>query len=337
MAKNTKTILVTGGCGFIGSHFIRHILKNHKDADVINVDLLTYAGNPENIKDVAKDPRYRFYKADIGDYKAMLGILKDNKVNKVVNFAAESDNNKAIHSPTDFPRTNVLGTSVLLEASKNYGKIERFHHISTCEVFGQLDLKSKDSFSENSPLNPRTPYNASKGGADLMVKSYYHTFGLPITISYCANNYGSHQFPEKVIPVFTIKALKNEPLPVFKSSKNKREWIHVSDHCRSVDLILNKGKTGETYNIGTGLEKSVDEIASAVLRALKKPASLKKTVPDRPGHDTRYLLNSTKIREELGWKPAVSWENGLQETVEWYKNNPKWWQPLLVKSNSYKQ
>ncbi len=334
-----KTYLITGGAGFIGSHFIRYLLKNYKDAKVVNVDLLTYCGNPENVKDVAKDPRYKFYKADIGDYGAMLHVLKANAINVVVNFAAESDNNKATRFPTDFPRTNVLGTSVLLEAvrqrSLQAAQPIRFHHISTCEVFGQLPLNSKSSFSENSPLMPRTPYNASKGGTDLMVKSYHHTFGLPITISYCANNYGSHQFPEKVIPVFTIKALKNEPLPVFKSSGNKREWIHVLDHCRGIDAVLSKGKAGETYNIGTGLEKSVNDIADDILTALKKPMTLKKIVPDRPGHDSRYLLNPAKIRRELKWRAEIDWDKGLKETVEWYKNNEKWWKPLLAKSNSW--
>lgn len=330
-----KTILVTGGAGFIGSHFIRYLLNGYKDIRVVNVDLLTYCGNPENNRDIADDPRYKFYKADIGDYGTMLNILDKHQIDCLVNFAAESDNNKATHSPIDFPRTNVLGTSVLLEAARQYGKLKRFHHISTCEAFGQLPLKSKLKFLETSPYRPRTPYSASKAAGDLIVKSYFHTFDLPITISHCCNNYGTHQFPEKVIPVFAIKAMKNKSLPVFRSSGNQREWIHVLDHCRAVDLILKKGRVGETYNIGTGLEKTVDEIADNILAILKKPKTLKKIVPDRPSHDLRYLLDHKKITK-LGWRPKIKWEDGFTETINWYKNNPKWWKPLLAKSNSWK-
>lgn len=331
---NYKNILITGGCGFIGSHFVRYIINKYPKVKVVNVDLLTYCSNPENVKDVARDSRYKFYKADIGDYETMSGVLKNHHIDCVINFAAESDNNKAIHSPTEFVRTNTLGTAVLLEASKNYG-LKRFHHISTCEVFGQLPLKSKSKFLETSPYKPRTPYNASKASGDLIAKSYYHTFGLPLTISYCANNYGTHQFPEKVIPVFTIKALKDQLLPVFKSAGNKREWIHVSDHCRAIDLILEKGKNGEAYNIGTGLEKTITNIADDVLAVLGKPKMMKKIIPDRPGHDSRYLLDSSKLKK-LGWAPKVKWQAGLMETVNWYKNNGQWWKPLLAKSNSWK-
>lgn len=331
-----KNILVTGGCGFIGSHFVRYVLNKYPNINVVNIDLLTYCGNPENVKDLSKNPRYKFYKTDIGDYGTMLNIVKKHHINCVINFAAESDNNKAIHSPTDFAKTNALGTAMLLEAVRQSKQRIRVHHISTCEVFGQLPLKSKSKFLETSPYRPRTPYNASKASGDLIAKSYHHTFGLPITISYCANNYGSHQFPEKVIPVFTLKALKNEPLPVFKSSSNKREWIHVLDQCSAIDFILQKGTIGETYNIGTELEKTITNIADDILKILKKPKTLKQIIPDRPGHDSRYLLDSSKIRK-LGWKPKIKWQDGLEETVAWYKNNPSWWQPLLARSNSWKQ
>lgn len=334
-----KNYLITGGCGFIGSHFIRFLLNKHKDIEVVNVDLLTYCGNLENVRDISSNPRYNFYKADIGDYGAMLNILKKHRVECIVNFAAESDNNKAIRSPIDFARTNALGTAILLEAvrqcSLQAARPIRFHHISTCEVFGQLPLKSKSKFSETSPYQPRTPYNTSKASGDLIAKSYYHTFNLPLTLSYCCNNYGTHQFPEKVIPVFALRAMRNEPLPVFKSSGNKREWIHVLDHCRAIDLILEKGKIGEAYNIGTGLEKTITNIADDILIVLKKPKTLKKVVPDRLGHDSRYLLNSKKIKK-LGWKQETKWENGLKETVNWYKNNSGWWEPLLIKSHSWK-
>ena len=334
-----KNILITGGAGFIGSHFIRYMLGKHSDINIVNVDLLTYCGNPENVKDVSSNPRYNFYKADIGDYDAMLNILKKHGIDCVVNFAAESDNNKAVQSPVDFAKTNALGTSILLEAVRQ-GSLQaarpiRFGHISTCEVFGQLPLKSKSKFLETSPYKPRTPYNASKASGDLIAKSYFHTFGLPITISYCCNNYGTHQFPEKVIPVFAIRAMRNEPLPVFKSSGNKREWIHVLDHCSAIDTILQKGKIGEAYNIGTGLEKTITDIADDVLAVLKKPKTLKKIVPDRPGHDSRYLLDSKKMRK-LGWKPEIKWTDGLTETVNWYKNNSRWWEPLLAKSHSWR-
>lgn len=329
-----NSILVTGGAGFIGSHFLRHILKEDQYDRIVNVDLLTYCGNPVNNADVKKDPRYRFYRADIGDYRAMQRIIKKEKISTIVNFAAESDNNKAVDSPIDFVRTNTLGTAILLEAARK-NRVKRFHHISTCEVFGELSLKSKEKFFERSPFRPRTPYNASKASADHIVRSYWHTFNFPVTISHCANNYGTHQFPEKVIPVFIIKALNDQPLPLFKSSNNKREWIHVLDHCRGISLVLEKGKLGKAYNVGTGLEKSVREIADDVLGALDKPTTLKKIVPDRPGHDTRYLLDSSKIKK-LGWKPKIDWEKGFKETVEWYKNNPQWWRPLLAKSHSWK-
>ncbi len=329
------SIMVTGGAGFIGSHFCRYLREKYPLITIINVDLLTYCGNRINVADLEQSPRYHFYTADIGDLKAIRTLLKKHKVDCIVNFAAESDNNKATSAPLDFANTNALGTTTLLEAARQHG-VKRFHHISTCEVFGQLALIDKGSFTENSPYKPRTPYNASKAAGDMMVMSYFHTFGLPITMSYCANNYGTHQFPEKVIPVFAIKALKDQPLPVFKSSKNKREWIHVSDHCSAIDCILTKGVIGERYNIGTGEEKSVQNIADAILKILKKPKSLIETVPDRLSHDTRYLLDSTKIKK-FGWEPKVVWEQGLEHTILWYRDNETWWKPLLKKSHSWKR
>src|SRR3989344_1731324 len=329
-----SNILVTGGAGFIGSHFIRFLLSTYPHITVVNVDLLTYCGNLENVKDVSNDPRYHFRKADIGDLEAMEKILTELCIDCIVNFAAESDNNKAVLSPLDFVKTNVLGTATLLSAARKTS-VKRFHHISTCEVFGELPLTSPERFVEESPYRPRTPYNASKASSDLFVKSYYHTFGLPVTISYSANNYGTHQFPEKVIPVFTLKALKNEPLPLFASTGHKREWIHVLDHSKAIDLILQKGVIGEGYNIGTGFEKTISEVATDILGILHKPKSMTTIVPDRLGDDSRYLLDSSKVRA-LGWKPEIVWEKGLAETVEWYAKNAQWWEPLLARSHSWK-
>ena len=330
-----KNILVTGGCGFIGSHFVKYLLKKYKVIKVVNVDVLSYCSNPENVREVARDRRYKFYKADIADYWMMSQIMKKHKIDAVVNFAAESNNNKAIISPINFTKTNVLGTAVLLEAARK-NNVKRFHHISTCEVYGQLPLNSRSMFHEKSPLQPRTPYNASKAAAEHIVYSYYHTFGLPVTLSNCGNNYGTNQFPENIIPVFTIKALLDHSLPLFASKHNKREWIHVLDHCRAIDTILTRGKVGESYNVGTGLEKSVVQVADSILRILGKPNSLKKIVADRPGHDTRYLLNSSKIKKELGWQPKIDWTEGIRTTVEWYRDNPKWWRPLLKKSHAWR-
>jgi dTDP-glucose 4,6-dehydratase len=331
-----KHVLVTGGCGFIGSHFIRHLLETKPGVRVINVDVLSYAGNVENCRDYEHNPNYVFYKADIGDYETMKSILTKEHVDTIINFAAESDNNKAIDSPLDFAKTNALGVATLLHAAHTCG-VARFHHISTCEVFGQLDLTSNSAFREDDAYNPRTPYNASKAAGDHFVMSYYHTFGLPVTISYCANNYGTHQFPEKLIPVFIAKIMRGENMPIFASSGNKREWIHVLDHCKGIMAILEKGVIGERYNIGTGVEKSIMEIADAIILSMGKGENLKEIVPDRPGHDSRYLLDATKITQELGWKPEIAFEEGLRDVVTWYTKNEAWWLPLLEKSHSWKK
>lgn len=323
-------LLVTGGAGFIGSNFIRYILKEYPDYHVVNLDALTYAGNLENLKDIENNPRYKFAKGDIGDLENNKKLLKEEKIDVIVNFAAESHNGRAMVEPDIFVKTNVLGTQMLLEAAKESG-IQRFHHISTCEVFGDLALDENKRFKENDPYLPKTPYNASKAGANHEVMAYFHTFKLPITISHCSNNYGRYQFPEKVIPRFIANALDNKELPLFKSSLNKREWLHAEDHCRAIDLIIHKGKIGEAYNIGSGVEKSIEDIAEAVLKRLNKPESLKTYIEDRPGHDRRYLLDTTKIQEELGWKPEIDFEKGMDEVVKWYKNNESWWRPLLGK------
>ncbi len=317
-----QTLLVTGGAGFIGSNFIRYWLKHHPDDRVINVDALTYAGNLENLRDVENDSRYQFIHADIGDATAMRAATEG--VDWIVNFAAESHNDRAIEDPGIFVKTNVLGTQILLAAAREAG-VKRFHHISTCEVFGELELDETRMFREDDASQPKTPYNASKAAANHVVMAYYHTFKLPVTISHCANNYGPYQFPEKVIPLFTTNALRDLPLPLFKSSQNRREWIHVLDHARAIDLILHHGRIGEAYNVGTRVEKSVEEIADAVLATLSKPASLKTSVPDRLQHDKRYLLDPTKIQTELGWKPEIDFDQGIRETILWYKDHQGWW------------
>lgn len=322
-------LLVTGGAGFIGSHFIRYWLENYPEDTMINFDLLTYAGNLENLTDVAKrfSDRYIFVQGDITDIAAVESVFAEHKPNVVVNFAAESHNSWAIIDPGRFFRTNILGTQTLLEVARRKG-ITRFQHVSTCEVYGDLPLDSGEMFTEQSPCRPRTPYNASKAGADHAVQTYHLTFNLPTVISRCSNNYGPFQFPEKVIPLFTTRALEGQSLPLYEHSQNKREWVHVLDHCRAIELMINQGKAGEVYNVGTGTEKTVEEIADSVLAALNLPQDMKKYVPDRPSHDRRYLLDSSKIRAELGWKPLVDFADGLPETVRWYVENKEWWLAL---------
>jgi len=318
-------ILVTGAAGFIGSNFVRYWLERHPDDHVVAYDLLTYAGNRESLADV--EDRIVFVEGDIADPDLAERTLRDEEIETVVNFAAESHNSLAVVDPGRFFRTNVIGTQTFLEAARRTD-VTRFHHVSTCEVYGDLPLDSDDVFTEETPYRPRTPYNASKAGADLAVRAYHETFGLPITITNCSNNYGAYQFPEKVIPLFTTHALDDEPLPLYASVGHKREWLHVLDHCSAIDLVLRDGTPGETYNVGSGFEATIEEIADLVLGLTGKPASLKTIVPDRPGHDRRYLLDATKIRRELGWAPQHSWHEGLAETVGWYAANRDWWEPL---------
>ncbi len=318
-------VLVTGAAGFIGSNFVRYWLESHPADHVVAYDLLTYAGNRENLDDVVD--RIVFVHGDIGDAELAERTLRDQQIEVIVNFAAESHNSLAVVDPGRFFRTNVLGTQTLLESARRVG-LKRFHHVSTCEVYGDLPLDSDDVFTEETPYRPRTPYNASKAAADHAVRAYYETYGLPVTITNCSNNYGPYQFPEKVIPLFATNALDDTPLPLYESSQNRREWLHVDDHCRAVELVLERGRVGETYNVGSGVERSVEEIADAVLDALGKPHDLKSVVPDRPGHDRRYLLDSSKIRSELGWRDEITFEEGLPETVSWYAEHRTWWEPL---------
>ena len=318
-------VLVTGGAGFIGSNFVRYWLDRHPDDHIVVLDLLTYAGNRASLDDV--DDRVVFAEGDIGDRELAERLLRDEELDTVVNFAAESHNSLAVVDPTRFFRTNVLGTQTLLEASRAAG-VRRFHHISTCEVYGDLSLDTDEVFTEESPYRPRTPYNASKASADHAVRAYSETYGLPVTITNCSNNYGPYQFPEKVIPLFVTNALDDVSLPLYAATQNRREWLHVLDHCRAIDVVLTSGEEGETYNVGSGVEKSIEEIADAVLELARKPANLKTIVPDRPGHDRRYLLDSSKLRDELGWEPEISFDDGLRETVGWYADHRDWWEPL---------
>jgi dTDP-glucose 4,6-dehydratase len=319
-------ILITGAAGFIGSNFVHYWVDRHPDDELVALDLLTYAGNRANLAGV--EDRITFVEGDIADLELGRRLFRDHELDVVVNFAAESHNSLAVVDPGRFFRTNVIGTQTLLEAARESGALRRFHHVSTCEVYGDLPLDTDELFTEDSPYLPRTPYNASKAAADHAVRAYHETYGLPITITNCSNNYGPYQFPEKVIPLFVTNALDDRELPMYASTQNKREWLHVRDHCSAIELVLESDRVGETYNVGSGIEASIDEIADLVIQLTGKPESLKTIVPDRPGHDRRYLLDSSKLRRELGWAPEISWEDGLRQTVEWYAAHREWWEPL---------
>jgi len=318
-------LLVTGGAGFIGSNFVHYWLDRHPDDRIVVYDALTYAGNRANLEDVESE--IAFVQGDIADPELARDVLENESIDVVVNFAAESHNSLAVIDPARFFRTNVVGTQVLLDATRHAG-VGRFHHVSTCEVYGDLALDADEAFTEESPYRPRTPYNASKAAADHAVRAYFETFSVPITITNCSNNYGPYQFPEKVVPLFVTNALDDEPLPLYTSTANRREWLHVIDHCAAIDLVLQRGREGETYNVGSGIEASIEELADRVLALTGKPQSLKTIVPDRPGHDRRYLLDSSKLREELGWSPEHDFDAGLASTVEWYREHRDWWEPL---------
>lgn len=317
-------ILVTGGAGFIGSNFIRYWLDKYPQDEVINLDLLTYAGNPDNLLSVAGRPNYRFVKGDICD-AALVGSLLDG-VELIVHFAAESHVDRSIKNSADFIKTNIEGTRVLLEAAKNHGNI-RFHHISTDEVFGSLDF-SAPKFTENSPYDPHSPYSASKAAADHLVRAYFHTHKLPITISNCSNNYGPYQYPEKFIPLFITNLLEGKKVPVYGQGANIRDWIHVDDHNYGVDLIIKQGKIGETYCLGGDQEKTNLEITKLILELMGQGEEMIEYVSDRPGHDLRYAIDFTKAKNELNFSPRQDFISGLKETVAWYSANRSWWEKL---------
>lgn len=326
-------ILVTGGAGFIGSNFILYWLKKYPHDSVVNLDKLTYAGNLENLKDVEKNSNYSFIHGDICDSKSLNNAIKG--VDTVVHFAAESHVDRSIADPTEFVKTNVLGTQVLLDAAlKN--NVKRFHHVSTDEVFGSLDLNDKNKFNERTNYKPRSPYSASKAGSDHLVSSYNFTYGLPTTISNCSNNFGPYQFPEKIIPLAITNLLENKKVPIYGDGLYVRDWLYVEDHCRAIDLILGKGKIGETYCVG-GLDQDVNnlEVIKKLLVLLGKDEAMVEFVKDRPGHDRRYAIDWSKIKNELGWEPLHTFDEWLEKTVEWYKKNRQWWEH--VKDGEYKK
>lgn len=324
-------LLVTGGAGFIGSNFILWWMAHHPDDSIINLDKLTYAGNLENLSSVEKNPRYTFVHNDICNPDAVQEAMKG--VDVVVHFAAESHVDRSIHDPAPFITTNVVGTQVLLDAALK-AKVKRFHHVSTDEVFGSLDLGDLRKFNERTPYDPRSPYSASKAGSDHLVRAYYHTFGLPVTITNCSNNFGPFQFPEKFIPLAITNILEGKKVPVYGDGKNVRDWLYVEDHCRAIEAVLVSGKVGETYCVG-GLTKDISniEVAHMILAKMGKDASLVEFVRDRLGHDRRYAIDWSKINRELGWKPEHDFNEWLTKTIQWYKTHQSWWQ--RVKSGAY--
>jgi dTDP-glucose 4,6-dehydratase len=319
-------LLLTGGSGFIGSNLVRWLLEHRPGWRVVNLDKLTYAGNPENLADLADHPRYRFVRGDIGDGALVRRLLEEEKVESVMHLAAESHVDRSILTPAVFIETNVGGTQVLLEAARE-AKVGRFLHCSTDEVYGSLG--ETGLFTEESPLQPSSPYSASKAGSDLLALAYAHTFGLPVVVTRCSNNFGPYQFPEKLIPLMIANALRDQPLPVYGDGKNVRDWIHVSDHCAGLVAALERGRAGQVYNLGGSSERRNLEVVHAVLDLLGKPRSLLRFVTDRPGHDRRYAIDAGKARRELGWEPSRRFEEGLASTVGWYVENRGWWERVM--------
>ena len=327
-------ILVTGGAGFIGGNFVHYMVNKYPEDEIVNLDLLTYAGNLETLKPVEEKKNYRFIKGDIADRPFIMELFQKEKFDIVINFAAESHVDRSISDPSIFVKTNVMGTVVLLDACRTYG-VKRFHQVSTDEVYGDLPLDRPDLFfTEETPLHTSSPYSSSKASADLFVMAYYRTYGMPVTISRCSNNYGPYQFPEKLIPLMISRALAEEPLPVYGKGENVRDWLHVLDHCIAIDLIIRNGKEGEVYNIGGHNERTNLEVVKTIIKALNKSEDLIQYVTDRPGHDRRYAIDPTKMEKELGWKPIYTFDTGIQETIEWYLMNKDWWQNIL--SGEYK-
>ena len=323
------TIIVTGGAGFIGSNFIFHMLSAHPDYRIVCLDKLTYAGNLSTLKDIMDKPNFRFVKLDICDREGVYQLFEEEKPNIVVNFAAESHVDRSIEDPSIFLQTNIIGTSVLMDACRKYG-IKRYHQVSTDEVYGDLPLDRPDLFfTESTPIHTSSPYSSSKAGADLLVQAYNRTFGLPITISRCSNNYGPFHFPEKLIPLMIANCLNDKPLPVYGEGLNVRDWLYVEDHCRAIDLIIHEGRVGEVYNVGGHNEMRNIDIVKLICKELDKPESLITHVTDRKGHDMRYAIDPTKIHEELGWLPETKFEDGIKKTIKWYLEHRDWWEEII--------
>lgn len=319
-------VLVTGGAGFIGSNFVRYMVKKYPEYNIVNLDALTYAGNLENLKDIEELSNYKFIKGDIADRQFINQLFKEEKFDYVLNFAAESHVDRSITNPDIFIQTNIQGTQVLLDAAKN-AEVKKYLQVSTDEVYGTLG--ETGYFTEETPLASNSPYSSSKAGADLLVRAYHETFGLPVNITRCSNNYGPFHFPEKLIPLMIINALNDKQLPVYGDGLNVRDWLHVEDHCQAIDLVLHKGKNGEVYNVGGNNERTNIEIVKTILKALDKPESLIKYVTDRPGHDRRYAIDATKLREELGWSPKYNFDTGIEQTIKWYLENQDWWKNII--------
>lgn len=316
--------LVTGGAGFIGGNFLHIMVNRYPNDQYVCIDALTYAGNMETLEPIMNKPNFKFVHENICNREAVFKLFEQEHFDYVINFAAESHVDRSIENPEIFLKTNILGTQVLMDACRKYG-IKRYHQVSTDEVYGDLPLDRKDLFfTETTPLHTSSPYSASKAGADLLVLAYHRTFGLPVTISRCSNNYGPYHFPEKLIPLMIQKALKNETLPVYGNGQNVRDWLYVGDHCNAIDLIVRKGRDGEVYNVGGHNEKTNLEVVKTILKALNKPETLITYVKDRPGHDLRYAMDPTKIETELGWKPEHTFDTGIQETIKWNLENQEW-------------
>jgi len=322
-------ILVTGGAGFIGANFVYYQLANHPKDRIVCLDALTYAGNLETLEDALKNPNFHFVKADISDREAVYKIFEAEPFDIVVNFAAESHVDRSIENPELFLKTNIMGTQILMDACRKYN-VGRYHQVSTDEVYGDLPLDRPDLFfTEETPIHTSSPYSASKASADLLVLAYYRTFGLPVTISRCSNNYGPYHFPEKLIPLMISRALADQSLPVYGKGENVRDWLYVEDHCSAIDLIIRKGRIGEVYNIGGHNERTNMEVVKTILSVLNKPETLINHVTDRLGHDSRYAIDPTKITSELGWKPATYFDSGMKKTIQWYLDNRSWWENIL--------